>query len=79
MQSRLAESSHAVIGCLRWWMGVGAVYPFQGTEVLMVIVGVVLWIGWHIWQMRAEAAEYKADIASFGSPDAIKKALDKNP
>jgi len=58
---------------------VGAVYPFQGTEVLMVIIGVVLWIGWHIWQMRAEAAGYKADIASFGSPDAIKKARDENP
>lgn len=58
---------------------VGAVYPFQGTEVLMVIIGVVLWICWHIWQMRAEAAEYEADIASFGSPDAIKKVLDENP
>ena len=58
---------------------VGAVYPFQGWEVVMAIIGVVLWICWHIWQVRAEGAEYKADIASYGSPEAIKKALDEHP
>lgn len=36
---------------------VGAIYPFQGTEVLMVIIGVAFWIGWHVVQMRMEAAE----------------------
>ena len=58
---------------------VGAVYPFQGWEVVMAIIGVVLWICWHIWQVRAEGAEYKADIASYGSPEVIKKALDEHP
>ncbi|MGI9354711.1 MAG: hypothetical protein ACR2PF_06080 [Rhizobiaceae bacterium] len=36
---------------------VGAIYPFQGTEVLLVIVGVVFWIGWHVMQARVEARE----------------------
>ena len=27
---------------------VGAIYPFQGTEMLLVIVGLAFWIGWHI-------------------------------
>ena len=27
----------------------------QGFETLMVIVGVVLWLGWHVWQMKSEA------------------------
>ncbi|MCT4610650.1 MAG: hypothetical protein N4A70_15765 [Pelagimonas sp.] len=26
---------------------VGAIYPFQGSEVLMVILGVAFWVGWH--------------------------------
>ena len=36
---------------------VGAIYPFQGTEVIFVIVGVVLWRGWHVLQMRAESQD----------------------
>ena len=26
---------------------VGAIYPFQGYEVLMTVVGVIFWLGWH--------------------------------
>ncbi len=32
----------------------GAVYPWQGMEKLMVLVGVVLWLGWHVWQIKSE-------------------------
>lgn len=41
---------------------VGPVYPFQGTEVVMVIVAVALWIGWHIWQIRTENLEFEEDL-----------------
>ena len=34
---------------------VGAIYPFQGTEVLLVILGVAFWIGFHVLQSRVEA------------------------
>ena len=27
---------------------IGAIYPFQGWEVLLVILGFAFWIGWHI-------------------------------
>ena len=40
---------------------VGAIYPFQGSEVLMVIIGLVFWIGWHVLQTRQESAEIEAD------------------
>ena len=33
---------------------VGAVYPFQGLEVPMVIAGVVFWLWFHIVQTRGE-------------------------
>lgn len=35
---------------------VGAVYPFQGWEVPMAILGIVFWLGWHVVQFRAESA-----------------------
>ena len=35
---------------------VGAVYPFQGWEGVMTILGVVFWLAWHIVQTRRESA-----------------------
>ncbi len=36
----------------------GAIYPFLGWEGPMILVAMALWIGWTIWQTRAESAEY---------------------
>ena len=36
---------------------VGAIYPFQGTEVILVVLGIVFWIGFHVLQARVEANE----------------------
>jgi len=35
----------------------GAVYPGVGTEGILVIIAVVLWIGWHVLQNNAESKE----------------------
>ena len=38
--------------------GVGAVYPGAGSsETLLVIVGIVLWIGWHVLTAKSESEE----------------------
>jgi hypothetical protein len=37
---------------------IGALYPFQGTEVALAIIAIVLWIGWHVKQMLDENKEY---------------------
>jgi hypothetical protein len=58
---------------------VGAVYPWQGLELIMVIVAVAAWIIWHIIQIREENAEYAEDIRKYGSKESIKKALDDHP
>ena len=55
---------------------VGAIYPFQGLEGLFVIVGVVLWIGWHVLQMRAENKDYEDQVSKFGDDATIAEALD---
>ena len=42
---------------------VGAVYPMQGMEAIMVLIGVVLWIGWHVWQVKHENAVLDKEAA----------------
>ena len=58
---------------------VGAIYPWQGAEVIMVLVAVVLWLAWHVWQLKAENQEFSEDMAKYGTADQIKQALDKHP
>ncbi|RWB07383.1 hypothetical protein [Mesorhizobium sp.] len=57
---------------------VGAIYPFQGSEVVMVIVGLVFWIGWHVLQTRQENAEIEADMAADRSGEETRKAIDRH-
>ena len=57
----------------------GAVYPWQGYELIMVIVAVLAWIVWHIVQLRGEKVEFAEDVRKYGSKEAIKKALDEHP
>ena len=40
-----------------------ALYPFVGSEVLLTIIGVVLWIGWQIWQIKSENSTYDEQVA----------------
>ena len=37
---------------------VGAIYPMQGMESGMVLIGIILWVGWHIWQIKFEDATF---------------------
>jgi len=56
---------------------VGAIYPFQGTEVLLVVIGVLFWIGWHIYQMPQENAEIAEDLKADRSGEETRKAIDR--
>ncbi|HEX9905839.1 MAG TPA: hypothetical protein VGA77_12815 [Propylenella sp.] len=58
---------------------VGAVYPWQGLEVIMVLLAVVGWIAWHVIQIRQENAEFGEDIARHGSTESIRRSLDEHP
>ena len=55
---------------------VGAIYPFQGWETPMVIIGVIFWIGWHVIQHRRETAEFEAAKRA-GSAESISAAVDR--
>jgi hypothetical protein len=54
---------------------VGAVYPFQGTEFLMFILGLVFWIGWHIMQFRAEKTELDHEMQADESGDKAREVI----
>ena len=54
---------------------VGAVYPFQGWEVTMTIIGVIFWLGWHRIQFKAESEELN-DATNGASSDKVKRFID---
>ena len=35
----------------------GAIYPYVGSELWLVIAGFVIWIGWHFLQDSAESSK----------------------
>ena len=37
----------------------GAIYPGVGTETVLVLVAVVIWIGWHVITAMQEEEEHK--------------------
>ena len=51
-----------------------AIYPFVGSEVLLTIVGVVIWIGWQIWQIRFENNSYDEQTSQLQG-DSLTKAI----
>jgi len=55
----------------------GAIYPFVGSEGLLVIIGLAFWIGWHIWQIKEESAEFNSDIEKIKERGGIGKVLDE--
>jgi hypothetical protein len=58
---------------------IGAIYPWQGSEVIMFLVAFVLWIVFHVLQIKQENVDYNEDIDRYGSAESIKKALDEHP
>lgn len=55
---------------------VGPVYPFQGSEVLMVILGVIFWLAWHRIQFVREG-EHLEEARKMGDSEKVAKVLDQ--
>ena len=55
---------------------VGAIYPFQGLELIMLLIGLVAWIWWHVWSIRHEQTKHASKIAQHGSTEQIKNGID---
>ncbi len=53
---------------------VTAIYPWNGSEVVMEWVAIVLWVVWHVWQVRHETATYDEELKKYGDPETIRNA-----
>ncbi len=51
------------------------IYPGVGSEVIMAVVAIVLWLGWHVWQVKHESATYEEEKRKYGAPEHIDKAI----
>ena len=57
---------------------IGPIYPFQGTEVLLAVLGVAAWLGWQVWCIGWEKAYHREKIARYGDAESLKRAIDDN-
>jgi hypothetical protein len=66
-------------GSIENWDGaiadIGPIYPFVGSEGLMVILAVIIWIGWHIVQIRSENRRYEEQARALRQSGVLQKAL----
>ena len=44
---------------------IGPMYPFENLEWLFVLIGVLLWLGWHALQIRNETREEQEAVRAY--------------
>ena len=54
-----------------------AIYPFQGTEFLLYIAGLIFWIGWHVIQMKNEATEVSHELSADPTGDRTREEIER--
>jgi hypothetical protein len=66
-------------GSFENWAGtitdIGPLYPFVGTEMLWVILGLAFWIWWHVVETKRENKTYEEEIKRFGSAASLTKIV----
>ena len=55
---------------------VGAVYPLQGWEIPMTVLGVIFWLGWHLVQFRQESRHLK-EAQALGEAEKIHRMIER--
>jgi len=63
------------------WSGnmtdIGPLYPFVGSEMLMVLLLLVFWIAWHVVQVRAETRQHDNEASSLRQGDNLYQVLEQ--
>jgi hypothetical protein len=54
---------------------IGPIYPFVGSEFVLWLIGMALWLGWHVWQLRFENRTYEAERRRLDTPDKLERAM----
>jgi hypothetical protein len=55
----------------------GPIYPFVGTEVLLVIIGIAFWLGFHVLQAGVEREEFRKETQAAKTPERIQRVLER--
>ncbi len=56
---------------------IGPIYPMVGSEVILFIIGLVFWLGFHFAQVGIENKEVQADEAAARSPEQLNRVFAK--
>lgn len=56
---------------------IGPIYPFVGSELILVLVGVACWIAWHVWQIRTESRQLEQDSYRLRQGRELRRALER--
>jgi hypothetical protein len=56
-------------------LDIGPMYPFPGTEMLWVVIGIGSWILWHIIQWRMEAKVMAEERREFSDKAKLEQAM----
>ena len=63
------------------WLGsmadLGPLYPFAGSEFVLWIIGVALWLVWQISCTRAESRQYQEEIDRHGGKQSLEDTIDR--
>jgi len=56
---------------------IGTIYPMQGSEKLMVIAVVVIWVLWHVVQISGEQKRQRDEVNKYGKPEELSNNLEE--
>jgi hypothetical protein len=56
-------------------MEMGPIYPFVGWEGFMVVLCVIVWVGWHIWQIKMENKRLESEAQRLRQSGNLQKAV----
>ena len=56
-------------------LDIGPIYPFVGWEGFMVVLCLIFWVGWHVWQIKVENARLDRDEAALRQSGNLQKAI----
>jgi len=54
----------------------GPIYPFVGWEGIMVLIGLIFWVGWHIVQIRMENKQLDDDAHALRQSGNLQRAVE---
>ena len=67
-------------GSIESWAGeiaeIGAIYPFEGAETILWIIGLVLWVTWHYKQLASENKQL-AEQDALLTDEVLRKCVEK--